>query len=64
MSSLRKKIHEHKNSEAHIKATNILQQFVKKKQIEKDISELKRAKYLTTEKIFRTVYKITKTKDL
>jgi len=30
MSSLRKKIHEHKNSEAHIKATNILQQSEKK----------------------------------
>lgn len=58
-SSLRKKIFEHKRSEAHNKAIEILEQS-KKKTIEGGIEKMNEALFTTTERVFRTVYKIAK----
>lgn len=60
MSSLRKKIFEHKKSDAHLKAVDIHKQS-KEKQIEKSFQNALKSKFTTTEKNVRTVYKIVKT---
>ena len=57
--SLRKKIFEHKKSEAHIKAVDILKKS-KKARIESSFEEVNRVYYTTTERVFRTAYKIAK----
>lgn len=58
-SSLRKKIFEHKHSEAHKKAIEILEH-AKKKTIEGGIDKMNETLFTTTERVFRTVYKIAK----
>lgn len=58
-SSLRKKIYEHKNSDAHKKASEILEKSTKK-EINSNIDNMHKVQFSTTEKIFRTVYKIVK----
>lgn len=60
MSSLRKKIFEHKKSDAHLRAVELHKQS-KEKQIEKSFENALKSKFSTTEKVFRTVYKIVKT---
>jgi len=60
MSSLRIKIFEHKTSDAHLRAVELHKQS-KEKQIEKSIENALKSKFSTTEKVFRTVYKIVKT---
>jgi hypothetical protein len=65
MSSLWKKIFEHKKFDAHLKALELQS---KEKQIEKsfEIKLLKvlKPKFTTTEKFFRVIYKIVKTQRL
>jgi hypothetical protein len=58
-SSLRKKIFEHKKSEAHNKALEISTQ-LKKKEIDCQVENMHEKHFSTTEKVFRTVYKIVK----
>lgn len=60
MSCLRKKIFEHKKSNAHLRAVELHKQS-KEKQIEKSFENALKSKFSTTEKVFRTVYKIVKT---
>jgi len=60
MSSLRKKIFEHKKSDAHLRAVELHKQS-KEKQIEKSFENALKSNFSTTEKVFRTVYKIVKT---
>lgn len=54
--SLRKKIHEHKNSKAHEAADKILVQR-KKKALESSFSNMRQHQQVTTERIFRSAYK-------
>lgn len=58
-SSLRKKIFEHKNSEAHVIASNIIEQ-QERGRMKSVVQEMSKSQYLTTERVFRTVYKVAK----
>lgn len=58
-SSLRKKIYEHRNSDAHNKATEIVEKSTKKS-IDNAVASMHKQQFLTTEKVFRTVYRIVK----
>lgn len=54
MSSLRKKIFEHKKSDAHLRAVELHKQS-KEKQIEISFENALKSKFFSTEKVFRTV---------
>ena len=56
---MRKKIFEHKKSDAHLKALEIREQTAKK-QIDTKIENMHQTHFLTTETVFRTVYNIAK----
>lgn len=56
-SSLRKKIYEHKHSNAHKRATEILEELEKKETDSADVEDTPENQYLTTEIVFRSVYK-------
>lgn len=61
MSSLRNVIFKQKNLNAHFKAVKIYKQSENKnKQIEKSFENPHKSKMLTTERLFRTMYKINK----
>ena len=59
LQSLRKKIHKHRMSDYHQAAEKTME-MEKEKRMETLTSDMQRAHFLTTDRVFRTVYKIVK----